>query len=114
MIDGEIVVQDEDGVSRFALLQEALSRGARSELVFFAFDLVRLDGWNLAAVPLERRKALLGQLLAGATGRSAVQFSDHVRGGGPAFFEEVSQLGLEGVVSKRAGAPTSRGGRRPG
>ena len=82
VVDGEIVVLDDTGVSRFALLQDALSRGARRELVFFAFDLVRLDGWNLAAVPLLRRKELLAKLLAGAGGRSAVQVSDHVVGGG--------------------------------
>ena len=93
-----------DGVSRFALLQDALSRGARNELVFFAFDLVRLDGWNLAGVPLVKRKGLLRQLLAGATGRSAIQFSDHVEGGGAGFYEQVSRMGLEGVVSKRASA----------
>ncbi len=109
VVDGEIVVLDGQGISRFALLQDALSRGARSELVFYAFDLVRLDGWNLAGVALEKRKALLGQLLAGATGRSAVQFSDHVKGGGPAFYEQVSQIGLEGVVSKRASAPYQPG-----
>ncbi len=109
IVDGEIVVLDDKGISRFALLQDALSRGARSELLFYAFDLVRLDGWNLVAVPLKRRKELLRQLLSGATGRSAVQFSDHVAGGGQAFYEQVSQLGLEGVVSKRAAAPYQPG-----
>ena len=104
VVDGEIVVLDEGGVSRFALLQDALSRGARNELVFFAFDLVRLDGWNLAGVPLVKRKGLLRQLLAGATGRSAIQFSDHVEGGGAGFYEQVSRMGLEGVVSKRGSA----------
>lgn len=104
IVDGEIVVLDEKGISRFALLQDALSRGARTELVFFAFDLLRLDGWNLTGVALGRRKALLAQLLAGATGRSAIQYSDHVQGGGRAFYDHVSALGLEGVVSKRAGS----------
>jgi bifunctional non-homologous end joining protein LigD len=109
IVDGEIVVPDDKGISRFALLQDALSRGARSELVFYAFDLVRLDGWNLAAAPLERRKALLRQLLAGSTGRSGVQFSDHVEGDGRAFYDQVSQAGLEGVVSKRRSAPYQPG-----
>ncbi len=105
VIDGEIVVLDGEGISRFAALQDALSRKAKNELVFYAFDLVRLDGWNLAAAPLVERKALLRQLLAGATGRSAIQFSDHVSGGGRAFYDQVSGMGLEGVVSKRASAP---------
>jgi bifunctional non-homologous end joining protein LigD len=109
IVDGEIIVPDANGVSRFALLQDALSRGAKNELVFYAFDLLRLDGWDLAAVALEKRKGLLRQLLAGATGRSAIQFSDHVQGGGQAFYDQVSNLGLEGVVSKRASAPYQPG-----
>lgn len=109
VIDGEIVVLDAGGVSRFALLQDALSRGARNELVFFAFDLVRLDGWNLAGAGLARRKALLRGLLADATARSAIQFSDHVEGGGATFSEQVSRMGLEGVVSKQASAPYQPG-----
>jgi DNA ligase D len=110
VIDGEIVVPDEHGVTRFAALQQALSEGATHRLVFFAFDLPHLDGWDLARAPLERRKALLGRLLAGHAGaRSAIHFSDHVAGGGPAFYERVSELGLEGVVSKRASAPYQPG-----
>ena len=104
VIDGEVVVPDERGIARFSALQDALSRGAGGELVFYAFDLVHLDGWDLTQVPLAGRKGLLGQLLAGATVRSAIQLSDHVAGGGPAFYEQVSEMGLEGVVSKRATA----------
>ena len=49
IIDGEVVVLDDKGISRFALLQDALSEGAGNKLVFYAFDLVYLDGWDLAA-----------------------------------------------------------------
>jgi DNA ligase D len=104
LIDGEIVVPDEKGVSRFALLQEALSTAAGSRLVFYAFDLLHLDGWDLTAAPLVERKGLLGKLLAGQAANAAIHFSDHVRGDGPAFFETVADNGLEGVVSKRADA----------
>jgi bifunctional non-homologous end joining protein LigD len=109
VLDGEIVVLDAKGVSHFAALQDALSRGAGHELVFFAFDLLHLDGWDLTAAPLGRRKALLRDLLAGVPSRSAVQFSDHVAGGGADFFDRVSELGLEGMVSKRAAAPYQQG-----
>ena len=68
VVDGEIVVQDEGGVSRFALLQDALSRGARNELVFFAFDLVRLDGWNLAGVPLVEAEGVAAAAAGGGDG----------------------------------------------
>jgi DNA ligase D len=109
VIDGEIVVLDAKGVSRFAALQAALSRGAARELVFFAFDLLHLNGWDISAAPLIRRKALLANLLAGGTSRSAIHISDHVAGGGPAFFERVSEMGLEGVVSKPGSAPYQPG-----
>jgi DNA ligase D len=105
IIDGEIVVLDEHGASRFAALQDALATGASNRLVFYAFDLLHLDGWNLTRVPLARRKALLAQLLAGQTSsRFPIQFSDHVEGNGKAFYERVSEMGLEGIVSKRATA----------
>jgi bifunctional non-homologous end joining protein LigD len=110
IIDGEIVVLDEKGVSRFALLQDALSDGAGNKLIFYAFDLLYLDGWDLTGVALERRKNLLSQLIAGhVSARTAIQYSDHVVGDGRALYERASELGLEGVVSKRASAPYHRG-----
>lgn len=103
VIDGEIVVPDDKGIARFAALQDALSTGAGNKLVFYAFDLVHLDGWDLRAVPLEKRKLLLAQLLAGRVdGTTAIQYSDHVAGDGGALFDRASELGLEGIVSKRA------------
>ncbi len=110
IIDGEIVVLDDNGISRFALLQDALSTGADSKLVFYAFDILYLDGWNLTEVPLEKRKGLLAQLLQGqVSSRSAIQFSDHVEGDGHGLYDQASALGLEGIVSKRASAPYRSG-----
>ncbi len=106
VIDGEIVVLDEKGISRFSALQEALAEGAGNKLVYYAFDLIHLDGWDLQKTPLARRKQLLAQLLTGhATGRSAIQLSDHVSGDGAALYERACELGLEGIVSKDATAP---------
>ena len=63
LIDGEIVVQDEHGIASFAALQDALATGRTHELIFFAFDLPYLDGYDLCAVPLvERKRALEGLL----------------------------------------------------
>ena len=114
IVDGEIVVLDDRGISRFALLQDALSRGARNELVFFAFDLLRLDGWTLTGAPLAKRKALLAQLLAGATGRSAIQYSDHVRGGGRGSTTRSRRSGSKGSCRNGRRRSISPGGRRPG
>ncbi len=103
VIDGEIVVLDSQGVSSFSRLQEALSESRPRNLLFFAFDLLYLDGWDLRGVALKDRKALLANLLA--NGPSAIQFSDHVEGLGTALFEQAIEMGLEGVVSKRADSP---------
>jgi DNA ligase D-like protein (predicted 3'-phosphoesterase) len=74
ILDGEIVVLDDRGISRFTLLQEALSEGPGARLTFYAFDLLYLDGWDLRRVPLKKRKEYLSQLIAGvAGGRSAIQ-----------------------------------------
>ena len=105
------VVLDRKGISRFADLQNALSEGDTHRLVFFAFDILHLDGWDLSAVPLDKRKALLAQLLAASPAiGAAIQYSDHVDGEGTALYRKASDMGLEGIVSKRADAPY-RGGR---
>ncbi|MDB5539154.1 MAG: ATP-dependent ligase [Devosia sp.] len=102
ILDGEIVVLDEHGISRFAALQDALSQGAGSKLHFYAFDLLYLDGYDLRKAELTDRKQLLAQLLGGhVSGRSAIQLSDHVEGNGDALYERASEMGLEGIVSKR-------------
>lgn len=99
LLDGEIAAQDARGATSLELLQEALSANRDGDLIFYAFDLVHLDGRDLAELPLMTRKAQLRRLVpVDAMGR--VQFSDHVEGDGRALFAQVCRLGLEGVVSK--------------
>ena len=110
LVDGEVLVQDERGHSSFAALQDALAEGRTHELTFFAFDLLHLDGYDLTAVPVLERKQALAGLLDPIVGQSsALQLSEHVRGEGRAFFERASELGLEGVVSKRVDATYTPG-----
>ncbi len=110
IIDGEIVVLDENGISRFSALQAALSEKASHRLVFYAFDLLHLDGYDLRRVPLLKRKGLLKQLLqAGGADNTAIAFSDHIEGDGDIFFNRASDMGLEGIVSKRGDAPSQSG-----
>ena len=103
IIDGEICVQDETGVTSFAALQDALATRAPERLTYFAFDLLYLNGFDLIRTPLIQRKRELKRLLKGV--RDSVQYSDHVVGDGPAFFEQAEKLSLEGIVSKRVNAP---------
>jgi ATP-dependent DNA ligase len=75
-------------------------RPATPELVFFAFDLLVLDGEDLRGRPLTERKAKLEALLAGAP--PTLRYNDHQVGQGPTFYKLACQHGVEGIVSKRA------------
>lgn len=110
LIDGELVVLDADGVSRFGLLQNAI-RGRSGDIVMMAFDVLRLDGEDLRGLPLTERKRRLRSLLRNAG--PALRYADHQRGDGLAVHREACRLGLEGIVSKSADLPY-RSGRGPG
>ena len=77
-------------------------------VVMFAFDLLAVAGHDLRALPLSLRKELLGMLVPSV---GVVRFADHVPREGEALFEEVSRMGLEGIVAKRA-VSTYRSGER--
>jgi bifunctional non-homologous end joining protein LigD len=98
-------VLGEDGVTSFAALQDALSRGQAERQSYHVFDLLHLDSRDLTGLPLIERKALLASLLGRLPKGSPVRFSDHIEGQGPAFFAQACKHHLEGIVSKRAGAP---------
>ena len=102
LLDGEIVVLDEEGRSSFGRLQQGLKDGTVA-LIYFVFDLLALDGRNLRKEPLEQRKALLRKLLTSPP--KGVRYSDHVIGHGEEVLAQVCDLGLEGIVSKRADSP---------
>jgi bifunctional non-homologous end joining protein LigD len=101
VIDGELVVLQPDGRTNFEAMQRAASgRPPRAGLVYFAFDLLRLDGERIDRLPLETRKARLLKLVGdGKTGR--IRYTEHVLGRGVEFFEQARRLGLEGIISKR-------------
>jgi ATP dependent DNA ligase domain len=77
-------------------------------IVYFAFDLLHLDGKDLTGLPLVDRKAALEELLFGVDRVGPIRFSDHYVGRGAEFFEQACSLMLEGIVSKRAGSPKRR------
>jgi bifunctional non-homologous end joining protein LigD len=100
LIDGEMVVQDEHGITDFHAFRSAIYT-APHRLVLFAFDLLHLDGQDLWGQPLMERRVLLRRLIQ-QDPRSPIQFSDHLEGDGVRFFTAAAELGLEGIVSKRA------------
>lgn len=108
VLDGEAVVLDAEGRSRFQALQRAFGVGS-ADLHLFLFDLLFLDGWDLRTGTLLARKALLRRVLAPLPAKSPLRFSDHVAGQGPAVLAEACRRGAEGIVSKRADAPYRSG-----
>ncbi|HVH06947.1 MAG TPA: non-homologous end-joining DNA ligase [Myxococcota bacterium] len=105
LVDGEAVVFDAHGKSRFSALQAALGRAGIGVDVHFAlFDCLALEGRDLRRKPLLERKEALRKLVSRAKS-PLLHYSDHVIGDGAAFFAAACRSGVEGIVSKRADAP---------
>ncbi len=109
LIDGEVVALEENGLSSFSALQDALSEGRTSQLVFFAFDLLYLDGEDLRADPLVARKERLEALFQAIEGETPLRYSEHFIEPGQTMLRHACRMGLEGVISKRADAPYRSG-----
>ena len=107
ILDGEIVALDEEGRPSFSLMQQRTGfqpgkrRLARREgvpVIYHAFDLLYLDGFDLRRVALEQRKQVLQDRIKVG---GVIQFSDHYAEKGVALFEAAKQRGLEGIVAKK-------------
>jgi bifunctional non-homologous end joining protein LigD len=91
IVDGEVIVPSENGVSDFSVLQNEL-RGKSSKPVLYAFDLLYLNGFDLRKAPLFERKA--------QNGKTDILFSESFETDGAAMFKHACKTGLEGIVSK--------------
>ena len=115
IIDGEVVVLDEKGLPSFARLQR---RGALKSVIditraavelpatFFAFDMLAYEDLDLRALPLLRRKNFLMDVIPKLGPLRAL---DHIERDGEAFLKQVTAIGLEGVIAKKADGPYRRG-----
>jgi bifunctional non-homologous end joining protein LigD len=111
LIDGEIVALDHNGAPDFSTLQAALSDGDTDNLIFYAFDLLFVDGEDIRRVPLGERKAQLKKLLEARTRTKAklIRYVEHFETGGDAVLQSACKLSLEGIVSKKLSAPYRSG-----
>jgi len=107
ILDGEVVALDEEGKASFSLMQQrtGFRPGGRRAVgnadvpvLYYAFDLLYLDGYDWRRVPLEERKRKLASLLVAG---DAVRYSDHYEKNGKALFEMARRKGLEGIVAKK-------------
>jgi len=108
--DGEMCALNAEGVPVFSRLQAAMDEGKTDQLVFFAFDLLFLNGKSTAILPLIDRKERLQRLFK--TEIPGLRYSEHVAGDGPRFRAQACKLGLEGAISKRTDQPYVPGDRR--
>lgn len=102
ILDGEVVWQDKNGITHFYGLQNALEENSTANLSYYVFDLLFLDGKNLRDVPLLQRKYLLKNLLEKSDAEKII-FSEHQTVHGPSLHSSACKLGLEGIISKKAG-----------
>ena len=108
ILDGEVVVLDDDGKPNFNRLQkrgrlksdiEIRHAAVEQAATFFAFDLIAYDDFDLRALPLVDRHALLMEAVPKL---GVIRGLDHIPREGEAFLREVSRIGLEGIIAKKA------------
>jgi bifunctional non-homologous end joining protein LigD len=115
IIDGEVVVLDAQGIPSFARLQRR--GGLKSSIdvqhaavelpaTFYAFDLLAFEDFDLRPLPLSERKRFLMDVVPKLGPLRAL---DHIEREGEAFLEKVTEMGLEGIIAKKADAPYRRG-----
>src|ERR1700735_3408030 len=107
-LDGELCGVDDAGMPTFAHTQAATDGERNVQLVYYAFDLLHLDGRDRSGLQLIERKAHLEPLLANKPG---LQFNGHEIGDGELILKHAGKLGFEGVVSKTIAAPYAPGNR---
>ncbi len=101
VVDGEIVVLNEEGIPDFNGIQQ-WDKTKQGQLVYYVFDLLWLDGLDITQEPLHRRQEVLRRLIPD---NGIIRFSDHIDAVGKDFFEIAKQNNLEGIIAKKKNAP---------
>ena len=97
IVDGEIIVLNDAGLSDFGELGKAITR-RQHDLYFVAFDLLHLNGHDLRDMACEERRDILASMIEPG---ARIQFSEPLPGDAASIFHLIDQAGLEGMVSKR-------------
>ena len=108
LLDGEVVSLLANGLSSFQSLQNAFRDGRTGQLVYYVFDVLQAEGYNLAELPLTERKKILAAMIPQNDG-GPIRLTEYLEGAGPTVFEQACKLGLEGIISKRQDRPYRSG-----
>lgn len=99
VLDGEIVVVDDDGQAHFEWLQNYQKAPHQGHLRYYIFDILWINGHDVRTMPLMERKELLKAILLD---HPILRYSDHIQGAGESFFNQAKKQHLEGIMAKRA------------
>jgi len=108
ILDGEVVALDDEGRASFSLMQQRTGfrpgghrTAAKSDIpvLYYAFDVLYLDGYDWRRVNLVERKKKLREILQPG---DSLRYSDHYEAQGTALFEIARQKKLEGILAKRS------------
>jgi bifunctional non-homologous end joining protein LigD len=97
VLDGEVVSVDENGISKFQLLQ-SYQKSGKGNLLYYIFDIIYLDGHDLKNLPLIKRKEILKNIIPDIPN---LKYSDHIEKEGKAFYKAAKEKKLEGIVAKQ-------------
>ncbi|MBV9575931.1 MAG: DNA ligase D, partial [Gammaproteobacteria bacterium] len=104
IFDGEIVVLDKNQHSDFQLLQNSIKENKDANFIYYIFDLLYYDKYDLMDLPLIKRKKMLHQIIH-TSDDPVLRYSDHIIGSGKEIFEKSCELSLEGIISKDSTRP---------
>lgn len=99
ILDGEVVLIDENGKVNFQELQKYNFLETKGELKYYVFDLLQLNGIDTISLPLKERKSLLLEVLENL---QSILYCEHIEGMGPTLYKRALDAGMEGVVAKKA------------
>jgi bifunctional non-homologous end joining protein LigD len=97
VVDGEIAVLNEEGHPDFNSIQQ-WEKKKSGQLVFYVFDLLWLEGWNVMNEPLHLRREIIKELIPES---GIIRWSDHIDAVGKDFFDIARQNNLEGIIAKK-------------
>ncbi|HEX2549914.1 MAG TPA: DNA ligase D, partial [Gammaproteobacteria bacterium] len=98
ILDGEVVLLDKQNKSNFQLLQNALDENKVSQFIYYIFDILYYDQYDLMLQPLIERKKILQKILPPQD--PILRFSDHIIASGMEVFKKACEMNLEGIISK--------------
>lgn len=99
LFDGEVVILDDQSRSNFQLLQNAIKAYSDAPFIYYIFDLLYYEQYDIRNLPLIKRKTLLESLLKKKN--TPLRYSDHIIGQGEEFLKRSCDFALEGIISKR-------------